>query len=228
MNDVTFCVTTFERPESVKACVESIRQFYPEVRVLVGDNSRCPQEIPTTELVEVPFDSGISVTRNALLDRVDTPLVTFLDDDYVFTEATRMELLRPDGVDVVAGMVLYANGRDGHYEGLLEIEDGVLYYRPGTRNGLYDIVFNFFVASTEAIRSIRWDPDLKLAEHTDFFLRAKGHLKVAYEPQVKVRHIHTSPAGYQAYRDRGWDYTRKMLTKHDLVAAVAFDGSRFP
>lgn len=52
-----------------------------------------------------------------------------------------------------------------------------------------DVVANFFIAKTEKIRALRWDGDLKLGEHQDFFLRAKqAGLKVATCSDVKVYH----------------------------------------
>jgi hypothetical protein len=37
-----------------------------------------------------------------------------------------------------------------------------------------DKVPNFFLARTAAVRSVAWDPALKLIEHADFFTRARG------------------------------------------------------
>lgn len=233
MDDITICVTTFERPRCLTRCVESIRTHYPNTPILVGDNSKEPTAVPGAELVVLPFDCGVSATRNQLLAETDTELVVFCDDDFVFGPDTRIESLKHrlqrDRLDVCAGMVTRGHPpRESHYEGLLEIEDRVLHYRRGDRDGLFDIVFNFFLARTAALRSIGWDPDLKLAEHTEFFLRAKGKLRVGYEPSVQVHHAPSAPDDYAAYRARGWEYAKMMLTKHGLIAAVAFDGTRFP
>ena len=56
-----------------------------------------------------------------------------------------------------------------------------------------DIVQNFFMAETNAVRQkvAGWDEDLKLIEHADFFMRAKeAGLVVAHTPDVLVIGTH--------------------------------------
>jgi glycosyltransferase involved in cell wall biosynthesis len=227
---VTFCVTTFERPGLAQRCTNSIRERYPDAPVLVADNSETAGRVDGADVFPLPFDCGISACRNALLDLAETPLVMFCDDDFVLTDESDVDALIPvGGVDLVAGMVLRPGETEAHYEGRLIIEDRVLRYVEGPhRDGWFDIVFNWFVADTDAVRQVRWDPLLKLAEHTDFFLRARGVLKVGYNPDVSVSHRAVSPGGYREWRSRGWDYARKMFEKHGIDYAVGFDGKRWP
>jgi len=236
VDDLTFCVTAFERPAALTKLLSSVRARYPETRIIVADQSFSPARTRSdVEDLTVDFDIGVAAARNLLLDRVETPFVMFLDDDFVFTRDTRVEELRQvlidhSDVDIAAGMVLSRGGREGHYEGLLEVDaDGVLRYRKGNRGHvdgmpIVDIAYNFFAARTERIREIRWDPELKLAEHSEFFYRAKGRLKVVYRQTVKVAHPESVTPVYIDFRARGIDYARLFLRKHGLTAAVGFKG----
>ena len=40
MNDVTFIIKTFERPECIKRLVKSIYKYYKDAIILVGDDSK--------------------------------------------------------------------------------------------------------------------------------------------------------------------------------------------
>lgn len=120
--------------------------------------------------------------------QVNTPFFVLLDDDFVFTAQTTLERLlgvleRNADVDIASG-ALYLPGKEHEpysYAELLEIDGDELRLRRGSRGALpnephcarHDIVLNFFVARTAAVRRVRWDAALKLGEHQDFFLRAK-------------------------------------------------------
>lgn len=172
--------------------------------------------------------------RNKLIRSVATPYAMMLDDDFLFSDDTRLEVLRDhlelhDELDLVAGMVLSRGGQLSHYEGLLEIEDDTLFYRHGTRGEvgglpLYDLVYNFFVGRTARIRKVGWDNKQKLAEHSDFFLRAKGDLVVGYDETVSIGHQVAGSADYNRYRMRGTRYARQFLRKHNLARGIDFRG----
>lgn len=80
---------------------------------------------------------------------------------------------------LVGGRIL-DNGRDLLiFHGLMYIKDKQLYldtYKKGPKlDGYprYDFVLNFFLARTEMLRSVRWDSELKICEHEEFFWRLK-------------------------------------------------------
>ena len=67
---------------------------------------------------------------------------------------------------------------------------------------VHDKVANFYIARTESIRKVGWDPQIKRLDHADFFTRAKGVLTTVFDPAFKVLHARTP-------FDR--DYMRKRL-----------------
>ena len=71
LDDVAVVVTTFMREQDCIKCVSSIRKFYPEIEILVADNGKHKDnkfyefvKSSRAEYLVLPFDSGISKTRN--------------------------------------------------------------------------------------------------------------------------------------------------------------------
>lgn len=231
IQDVTGLIKTFERPRQLRTLVASIRKYYPTMPLVVVDDSRNPQPIegdPRTRTLTQRFDSGLSAGRNAGLQLIRTPLTLLMDDDFRFYQRTKIELLLEpirDGLDLCSGTV-----NDADYCGELKAVGGTLQYlarETGQLKGwpLYHITWNFFVARTEALRRIRWDPELKLAEHTDFFLRAKRTgLRITHRRDVDVHHSSYRSADYNRYRMRALWYAMRFMEKHGLHETRPFGG----
>lgn len=199
LSDVTAIIKTFQRPRRCQALIDSIRVLHPALRIVVVDDSRVPSRFTGAETLVLPFDSGVSAGRNLALAAVETPFVLNLDDDLVFFRGTRLaaalELLRGlPQVGVMGGVM-----RDLPHYGWNHSLGGPLHptaahskLPEGTRIGpltVGDKVSNFFLARTEAVRSIGWDPEVRRLDHADFFTRAKGRLVSAYNPDLQVLHV---------------------------------------
>ena len=112
---VIVCVYDLARWEQIQAALASLReQTCPPAKVVVVVDG-CPplaQALRTAiveeELVELPRNRGLSIARNAGIERVRTPWVAFLDDDAV-AEPTWLERLdearRATGAVGVGGWV---------------------------------------------------------------------------------------------------------------------------
>jgi GT2 family glycosyltransferase len=220
--DVTVVVKTFQRPDALRRLVASIRRFYPKIAVLVVDDSAEPFEpVPegVTRYWHLPFDSlGVSAGRNFGLRHVETEYVLFCDDDMVFGRRTDLaKMLRTvltTRFDVVSCMWMdhepWRSIRRGYrrYEGTLEVADGALVHRLGATRGtvdglpVFDIVHQFFVASTEVLGRDPYDARLKIgAEHIEFFLTIKERgLLCTRLPDVAVYHYPELPPDYQPFR----------------------------
>ena len=218
MQDVTIIIKTFERPEALHALITSIRERYGDIGILVANDGTKPVE-GDFGLYTMPYDSGLSAGRNLLLSQVNTPYFVLMDDDFLVTENTHLEILREhmDTYDLVGGAV------EGHgsYNGTLVVENNVLRYEKGEPT---EIVLNFFMAHTDKVRQIGWDNELKLAEHTDFFLRAKGKLKIHHEERCSVKNTGGGDENYAKMRQRGTYFACKMMEKHNLQAIINFSG----
>lgn len=234
LSEVTIVIKTFERPSCCARLVDSIRMFYPEVPVLVADDSAAPQEIAGARCYALPFDSGLAAGRNVLLEAVQTKYFVLCDDDFVFTPETKIEvflnLLEQFGLDIVGGHLRLGSAIQTHH-GLLDVKDGCLIKRPGNR-GRYvsheecDVVLNFFGAKTTSVRAIGgWDSRLKLCEHALFFLRAKDRLKVADTHLVLADHVQLQEDDYVQYRRRALQFFFRYCRDYGIERLIEMDGT---
>jgi hypothetical protein len=213
---LTGLIKTFERPQVLRRLVESVRRLYPMLPLIVVDDSRRPTALPGVTLINLPFDSGVSAGRNAGLERVTTPYVLILDDDFIFYRCTdlahalRVMEAYPQ-IDLLGGDVINLP-----FYSQVDFSKSVLFptqaqptLPPGSWIGglpVYDRVANFYIARTERLRQVGWDPQIKRLDHTDFFTRARGVLTTVYEAQLKCLHAQTPfDLAYLAYRT---DYQR--------------------
>lgn len=198
---VTAVVKTFERPRELKRLIKSIRQFYPNMRIIVVDDSRKPSKIDGVISIEMPYDSGVSAGRNMAVSQVETKYLLLLDDDFVFYRKTDLEpaVKKMDNhadVDIMGGKVLtlplYTS--DKYERDSLHPTTREATMPHGSSIGgmaVQDKVANFYIAKTESIKRVGWDARIKRLDHADFFTRAKGVLTTVFNPEFKVLHAQT-------------------------------------
>lgn len=208
---LTVIVKTFERPATLERLVRSIRARYPTLPIVVADDSRSPSRLPSVETVTLPFDSGVSAGRQAALDRVRTPFVLVVDDDFVFTSRTDLrigvrDLERSPRVDLVGGELLdlpLLRRRGPPLGQIFPTSARPLVPVGSAIDGLLvcDKVMNFYVARTERLRLVGWDPSLKRIDHADFFTRALGVLVCVFDASMSCLHAQTPfDRAYMAHR----------------------------
>jgi hypothetical protein len=149
----------------------------------------------------MPYDSGISAGRNEGLKRVTTPYVLVLDDDVVFHRHTRLQTAldlmdRYPEIDIMGGQLV-----DLPLFRARPVPEGAIFPTAATPlvpvgsllGGLrvVDKVSNFFIARRDRLALVPWDPQLKRAEHADFFTRALGVLVTVFNPDLKCLHART-------------------------------------
>ena len=238
MSRITCGIKTLERPASVRKLLASIKRQWPELRCVVVDDSRQPA-LPKSlqdecKYIKLPFDTGLGAGRNVMIDAVETEYTLYLDDDFVFIGDTRPDvfqaILDSDEVDLVGGQYKERNGFR-LYHGLLEQKGSTLYYHRKTRGQFtvdyrgqavpvhrVDIVNNFFLGRTEQLQEIRWDAELKINTHTEFFIRASQAVRIGYCPPVHVYHAHDRPSEeYKRLRHR--KFRPIGLAKHGITHA---------
>eukprot|EP01105_Mastigella_eilhardi_P024297 TRINITY_DN6319_c0_g1_i1.p2 TRINITY_DN6319_c0_g1~~TRINITY_DN6319_c0_g1_i1.p2 ORF type:complete len:297 (-),score=100.41 TRINITY_DN6319_c0_g1_i1:60-836(-) len=201
-----------------------------------------------TEVVQywrLPGDSGLSACRNFLVDRVQTPYFVLLDDDFVLelgaTEVERLvQVMRahPE-LDIVAGGLRTDEVAFYDYAGKIGVEGDAIRMREGDDGPVegfpqcrkVDVTANFFAARTDRIRTVRWDDELKLGEHQDFFLRAKWaglHVATCRDVVVYHKQVHADPqTKYKRMRMREFQFLRRMLAKHNLKRLIIYSGATY-
>jgi glycosyltransferase involved in cell wall biosynthesis len=201
--------------------------MYPDIRIIVADDSAKPHSITGAEHLLMPYDSGVSAGRNLALSKVDTPYVVTLDDDFIFNDRTQLskwlEILENNTeIDIVGGQV------DGHpqYQSSLHIEDNALIFKPNPRSrlrnfDLWDIVLQFWMGRTEKIRGIGgWSALFKTCDHIPFFCRALGKLNIVYTPGIVTGHMPIRDQNYFNHRNKRMQYHLNMLMDHLNVNRV--------
>ena len=210
---ITACITTYKRPESLRRLTTSLKQHYPNLPILIEDTG-----------------GNLSAARNRLAARCKTPFYLMLEDDFVFTDKTKLEPL----LDVVQSNPKIAgaggsttepeNGQTSNRGGQVwwghdftRIGNEVYIVPPhlpltespfGVEYQPCEIILNFGIFRTDVLRDIQYNEDLPIGEHEEFFYRVHLHSKYhfAYVPSVDIDHIRDRPtAGYRARRNRNFE-----------------------
>lgn len=245
-DSITFGITTFERPRHLERLVASILRQYPLARIVVADNGRQRAKLPkSVRVLELPFDCGLSRSRNALIDVLETPYLLVLDDDWRFTEESdirrMLAILEHDPeVGVVGGAVRGAEGRISAYSLDIEVFRGTLFVRDsvhrvrvtptGVPYRLCDVVWNFALFRREMLADHRWDDRLKLGEHAPYFHQVKlaARWRVACCPSVVVDHdTGERSRDYRRYRQRAREFFEGYLQRNGLDDYHRFQPWRF-
>jgi glycosyltransferase involved in cell wall biosynthesis len=229
---IAYCIKTFERPKQVNRLVKSIKRFDKKAKIYIADDSHEPMK----SSFKMEFDSGLSAGRNLLIRNTKEPYLLFLDDDFIFTEQTRIGILlgilkKNPELGLIGGAVR-ETGAIRHYEGCLKLEDEVLTIDKKViqRDGFVEtgLILNFFLARREVFDNVMWDSDLKLAEHTDFFLRL-GYTKwkVGYCNGVIIEHEPFKSGNYAKFRGRGKEFMRLFMKKRGIKEIINYEGKSF-
>jgi len=249
VQDVTCGIKTLMRPDCLLRLLDSIYRFYPDMRCVIVDDSQQPT-LPANyahrdkiNYITTDYDIGLGPGRNVMIDNVDTKYCVYLDDDFVFTNKTQLELMKgvldTGKADLVGGQVR-ERGHFRLYHGLLDVQGSVLTYRraaygkeliplnsdgQGVEIKYVDIVLNFFMARTDLLQQVKWDPELKINTHSEFFMRAKDQMKIAFCADCHVNHNRKgAQPGYGKLRKR--PHRKIGLQKHG-IRTCKFVGGRW-
>lgn len=199
------------------------------------------------KIITLPYNCGLSYARNYLIEQTNEPFILISDDDYIFNDLTNFEpmintLLLNENVGIVGGAL---NDRETHptriyidkiknntSNKLTYITKPINYSlskstinQKSYRYFKTELVSNFFLAKREIFHDIKWDNELKLVEHSDFFLRLKTtKWIVLFTPDTVVQHHpENNPPEYCSFRDAKngkncVDGLTKMRKKYNLCS----------
>ena len=204
---ITILVKTFERYDKLNKLIDSISQFYPEMAILVADDSVKYQTVDRKNVrqYKVLSQTGWFAGRNLLVSQVTTEYFVWTDDNFVFKDRTTPELFveRLDklelNLDVIAGPVdgivgcdfclRVDSGKEGHCISTVpNCHRGKLDGYPNCV--LVDRPTNFFMSRTTSAPRVGFDTDYELAHvgHNGFFLDGHHTLNCACCSDVSVGH----------------------------------------
>lgn len=227
---LTIVVKTFLRPDVCRRFLRSARTVF-DGRIVIVDDSPEPMAPldARTEVIALPYDSGVAVGRNRGLAAVDTEFTLITDDDHVFSRATRLGpvlayLRRNPEVNVVGmGLMNLPEHRVADV-GTRRMTEGSL--EPLREHGeVIDglpvrlMVAQNYVARTASLRRIGWDEGVRMMDHRDFFHRASGRLVAVVDLSVGAYHLRTPYR--RDYMDRRGDLAADRAYLRRKWAAVA-------
>ena len=222
MNKIAVIYTTFLRDELMNKTICSIMRFFGyNWEVFIGDQN---EEIPVDKQVKynhlkyyiLPYDCGLSYARNYLVQKaqeLEFKYCLLTADSIEFTSKydfnPHIEFLESDPKNALIGFQL--NNRVPWEFNLKYVPGDSFYLEASNDYGNYkdksyhktDICKNFFLAKTEVLAKIKWDNELKLQEHTDFFWRLKQEGYNCYHSKdISANYIDSKPPEYKIMRDR--------------------------
>nr|XP_055050499.1 beta-1,4 N-acetylgalactosaminyltransferase 2-like isoform X4 [Misgurnus anguillicaudatus]XP_055050500.1 beta-1,4 N-acetylgalactosaminyltransferase 2-like isoform X4 [Misgurnus anguillicaudatus]XP_055050501.1 beta-1,4 N-acetylgalactosaminyltransferase 2-like isoform X4 [Misgurnus anguillicaudatus] len=229
-SQVTITTKTFLRYNKLKVLIKSIRKVYQKIKIIIADDNPNPENLSDDNIEQyiMPPAQGWFAGRNLAVSQVTTKYFLWVDDDFEFLDETRIESFveimeaNPE-LDVVGGAV----SGEQYYFSLEYIEDdegGCLRRFQGRHHkplpgfdGCFfvDVVVNFFLARTDAVRRVGFDPFLKRVGHTEFFIDGLGKLLVASCKDLSIGHqIHEPHEEYDVYRNEGESEIEKKYAHH--------------
>ena len=217
--NVTFIVKSFERQNLVKGLCRNITHMYPGAQVIIADDSKKPLEIdiPKVKVIHLPFNSGLSAGLAAALKEVKTPYIVRLDDDELLTVRSRVHdelrfLMEHPQLDLIGFGHTTAIRLHSPEFNFKE------YYKSSMKDALRPLkiphktkiddthivlgkVANLYIARTDKIREVGFDPNIRMIDHHEFFWRAAGIITSAIAKDTVVFHRHNPyQRHYQSYR----------------------------
>jgi len=250
MNKIAIIYTTFLRDNLEKQTIESILDNWNENYVLlIGEQGLRDKDTKTDYYNSLnnkniyryilPFDYGLSASRNFLVEKANE-----LNCKYCLLTADSIKFLQPYDLQTVIdfleedprrGIVGLNLRRRICWEGDLELKEKGFYFEAPQRELIefknivfqrVDICRNFFLATTKCLLDNKWDNNLKLLEHEDFFWRLKNNsvsfvkeygtdiyqpYQVFYTDYIKGEYIEDKPKEYLKYRNRMYNEFKKIL-----------------
>ncbi|XP_038637308.1 beta-1,4 N-acetylgalactosaminyltransferase 1-like [Scyliorhinus canicula] len=204
---VTIATKTFLRYDKLRALISSIRTFYPNVTIVIADDSDKPQKIEGAFIEQyfMPFGKGWFAGRNLAISQVTTKYLLWVDDDFNFTANTKVEklvnILEKTTLDLVGGAVREKTGFATTFRHHISVEQGgeeggCLHNLMGPYHTLQGFpnclvtngVVSFFLARTDKVQRVGFDPRLTRVAHSEFFIDGLGILHVGSCDDVTVDH----------------------------------------
>lgn len=196
---ITLCITTFKRPEALACLQNSIKYFYPTL----------PQVVVDTK-------GNLSWGRNFAIKQVMTPYFMLLEDDFIFIDKTDISILlrilqEDDELAIIGGKLndVYTAYDMGIFRDTLTLRPAQRFRRNhlGQEYALCDYTANFGLCRKKAFEVVKWDEELEIHEHLNFFyhLKQTHQWRVGVSKDVQIRHVRPRPTSeYKMFRKRNF------------------------
>ena len=240
---IAILLTTFLRDELLDGAINSIKQnWQPGYTLLIADQNPSEAKLAkysgdNTFYYGVPYDCGLSASRNFLVDKavemnIEYCLLIadsiFFISKYDFTPY--IDILK---ADKELGLIGFDLKDRQPWEKFLTLKPDGFHVKDSKEkkiiNGMEftvcDAVRNFFLAKTQILHNVKWDNELRLAEHEDFMHRLKlSGVKVLYNSGIVAQYVLSRPEAYAPMRGRLYNvFARKLREKYNIKRWIVCD-----
>jgi len=247
MNDITCNIKAFYRPKKFQQCLSSVidagiwkiivgydgpKELLEEHKEIIdkykGDNY--------IKLIELPFNAGLSKTRNKMVEETKTEYILQLDDDN-YIPRNIMEPLSFLKDKPLVGGVSFGWLKDDEWLPMMdaydiEIINGFFFKTYNVPKHVYyvhniqymlafDFVPNQGIFRKAVFDEIKWDENYIIdREHEDYFLSLKLYTawKFAITPSIYLRHSPGGDKEFMSFRtgDKALTSAKYFLAKWNL------------
>ena len=169
------------------------------------------------EVIQLPFNSGLSVGLNQALEKVTTSFVIRMDDDELLTPHTCFHeqlksLLTHENVDLVGILPFNLPQCRSIRKAAVPYLTQSMKEAPkpliiphmtkiDERHVVVGKTPNRFIARTEKLQSVGYDDNIRMIDHHEFFYRAAGNIVSVLDTECYVIHYHNwFDRNYKKYR----------------------------
>ena len=253
MDEITFCVTMFERWEKLEILLFSIAKYYPTAKIIIADQSKEFIGKKYRDLYErlflkglknkptahnMPFDCGLSVCRNKLVGLAKTKYVLILEEDFVFNEQTKIKLMynileKHPEYSGIGGQVYQDEHKlnFSHYykksnfgKTITMVQNTNEFNEEGYRET--EGILNFCLLNKSIFNEVAWENEIKVSgEHTDFLLKLKYKgIKVIETDRSRIEHNKTKETKF--YKDMRLrdEFLKVMFNKNKFNKLIYTSG----
>jgi hypothetical protein len=209
---------------------DSLDKYKKENKTIVNKYLKKNKNI---KILDMKFDSGISQGRNLIVDKCKTKYLIIMDDSRYFTRdlpvLKMIKFLETTKYDLLFGIIKTRGDILGkynvHYSGIfdeIKKENNIIKIfmkkAKKIKNNLFNDVYetniglNVFIATTDSLKKVRWNDELKVGEHEIFFYNYyKNGYKCAltYDANFKgvknENRIYGKDVSIKKYRGRAWN-----------------------
>lgn len=221
--NVTFIYKSFNRQNQAKRLYKSIKAYYPQAHIIIADDSEEPLNIEGADIIHLPFNSGLCKGLIEALSRVKTEYVMRMDDDELLTPGSNIHkqlsyLQSHPTVDLVGIQPSFRNPEKAAavYSRIKMRKQLVI--PAGTIIDGREVVYktpNIYLARTEKVREVGYDPNIRMIDHHEFFYRAAGQIVSVQDPHSYVMHCHNRfEKEYDLYRRDTLNDSKYIKMKH--------------
>ena len=228
--ELTIGIKTFCRPGSLNEVLSNICNYHLRFNIIISDDSDNEYKKKNEEVIDkykqlnnihilkLPFDSGLSYSRNQIVSICKTKYLMILDDSRYFTNdlpiLKMIKFLDNTNYDLFCGQIQNRKGIHKTYTCLFDsiskdINNNInikCKRLKKIKNNFFPNLFetniglNTFIAKVDSLRNTKWRNKLKLQEHSVFFYDyyKKGY-KCVFSPDVIFSQVTKSNKAYSKY-----------------------------